>query len=215
MIAALASSPLGTITWLPCRVRNLVARQVISTTSPSQLPELIQCPTWKGFSTWIARPGHQVAQRVLQREARHHRADRRRREELLLHHERRDHRKQDEHQDVLHDGREVVRHPVRPAAGSPAPARRSGSARRQTAAGRSRRPAGAISGRTRSDAASTALMPTNSTPSTIVRRTRLRTTRLFVKARTAPASPMRIRPATTCAGSEESKAVTSSACRPS
>ena len=57
---------------------------------------------------------HEVAQRVLEREPRHDGADGRRREELLLHHERRHHGEQDEHEDVLHDGREVVRHAVCP-----------------------------------------------------------------------------------------------------
>ena len=56
----------------------------------------------------------EVAQRVLERQPRHDGADGRRREELLFHHERGHHREQDEHQDVLHDGREVVRHPIRP-----------------------------------------------------------------------------------------------------
>ena len=45
VIDCLATSLLGTITRLPCRVRIFVARHVISTTSPSKLDEDTQLPT--------------------------------------------------------------------------------------------------------------------------------------------------------------------------
>ncbi len=51
VIACLATSLLGTITRLPWRVRIFVARQVISTTSPSNFSDDTQLPTWNGFST--------------------------------------------------------------------------------------------------------------------------------------------------------------------
>ena len=60
-----------------------------------------------------AKPGERVPERVLEREADDHGADRRGREELVLEHERRDeHQEADDHR-VLEDRRKRVRDPVR------------------------------------------------------------------------------------------------------
>ena len=55
-IASFEITLFGTITKAPARVRSLVARQVISSTTPTCSPTRIQWPTRNGFSIWMARP---------------------------------------------------------------------------------------------------------------------------------------------------------------
>ena len=74
----------GTITKLPALVRILVARQVISLTRPSMLGDAHPVADAERLLDLNRQPGKEVAERVLQREADDHRADRRRREDPVL-----------------------------------------------------------------------------------------------------------------------------------
>ena len=113
MIASFAMMLLGTMTKLPDLVRSLVARQVTSATRPSNSPTRIQCADAKRLLALDAEAGKRVPERVLQREADDHGADRRRREELVVEDERRDEHQQADDDRVLEDRREGIGHAVR------------------------------------------------------------------------------------------------------
>ena len=80
----------GTTTKLPALVRSLVARQVTSADAPLEIADADPVADAERLLALDAEAGEGVAERVLQREADDHGADRRRRQQLVLEDERRD-----------------------------------------------------------------------------------------------------------------------------
>ena len=98
----------GTIRNSPSLVRSLVARQVISCTCAFATADLHPLADAERLLDLNREPGEQVAERVLQREADHDRADGRRRQQLLAQQHRADHDEQHDDGEVLDDRREAI-----------------------------------------------------------------------------------------------------------